>query len=155
MSDEAKLLKDTVVIVTGGGNGGGAEPAKLAALNGAWVVVNDLGVTEDGDSAMTGQRTQSPRRYAVRGARPSPASETSRTGIPLERSLPTPCRPLAASTEASMTPGVVRDAFFHKMDERTWDLCVEINMKGASNVSRAARRCTLDRSGDVFAWNLI
>jgi NAD(P)-dependent dehydrogenase (short-subunit alcohol dehydrogenase family) len=39
----SKLLEGKVVIVTGAGRGVGAEIAKLAAREGASVVVNDLG----------------------------------------------------------------------------------------------------------------
>ena len=45
------LLHDKVVIVTGAGRGIGRGIALMAAANGAKVVVNDLGGSEDGSGA--------------------------------------------------------------------------------------------------------
>ena len=45
------LLQDKVVIVTGAGRGIGRGIALMAAANGAKVVVNDLGGSEDGSGA--------------------------------------------------------------------------------------------------------
>ena len=45
----ARILEGKVLIVTGAGRGVGAEIAKLAAKEGARVVVNDLGGDERGE----------------------------------------------------------------------------------------------------------
>ena len=45
------ILDNKVVLVTGAGRGIGAEVAKLAAAEGAKVVVNDLGGSVDGGGA--------------------------------------------------------------------------------------------------------
>jgi NAD(P)-dependent dehydrogenase (short-subunit alcohol dehydrogenase family) len=55
MSD---VLKGKVIIVTGAGRGVGAEIAKLAAKEGAKVVVNDLGGSEGGEGKDLGPAQQ-------------------------------------------------------------------------------------------------
>ena len=47
----APILRDKVLIVTGAGRGIGRAIAMMAAANGAKVVVNDLGGSEDGSGA--------------------------------------------------------------------------------------------------------
>ena len=34
--------------------------------------------------------------------------------------------------------GIVRDRIFHKMEEETWDVAINVNLKGSFNVARAA-----------------
>jgi NAD(P)-dependent dehydrogenase (short-subunit alcohol dehydrogenase family) len=51
-------LKGKVIIVTGAGRGVGAEIAKLAAKEGAKVVVNDLGGSEGGEGKDLGPAQQ-------------------------------------------------------------------------------------------------
>ena len=54
----AQVIEDKVVIVTGAGRGVGAEIAKLAAKEGAKVVVNDLGGNERGEGGDLGPAQQ-------------------------------------------------------------------------------------------------
>ena len=48
----AGCLQEKVVLVTGAGRGIGREIALLAAAEGAAVVVNDLGVSPEGESTL-------------------------------------------------------------------------------------------------------
>src|SRR5277367_6103806 len=54
----ANVLSGKVVLVTGAGRGVGAEIAKLAAKEGAKVVVNDLGGSESGEGSDLGPAQQ-------------------------------------------------------------------------------------------------
>ena len=138
MSDEHRFLDGKVIIITGAGNGIGAELAKMAGAQGAKVVVNDLGVNENGEGA-----DDAPARGVAEGivaaggeavaSFRNVADWDSAHGI-IDDALTAFGRIDGVINNA----GVLRDGIFHKMDEKAWDMCVNVNLKGAFNVSRAA-----------------
>src|ERR1700727_3179032 len=105
------MLKDKVVLVTGAGNGIGAEIAKLAAKQGARVVVNDLGTSQFGAGADT-----------------SPAQKVA------DETLKAYGRLDVVVNNA----GVLRDNMFHKMTDEDWQLVLGVTLSGYFYVSRAA-----------------
>jgi NAD(P)-dependent dehydrogenase (short-subunit alcohol dehydrogenase family) len=135
---DAKLLTGKVVIVTGAGGGVGEGIAKLAALHGAKVVVNDLGSTPGGEGADTtpAQRVVSEIKAAGGQAAPSFRSIATWDGAHgiIQDALDSYGRIDAVVNNA----GVLRDVIFHKMTQADWDIVRSVNLDGYFYVSRAA-----------------
>jgi NAD(P)-dependent dehydrogenase (short-subunit alcohol dehydrogenase family) len=133
------VLNGKVVLVTGGGGGIGRECALLAAREGAKVVVNDLGgsLRGDGDaSAPVAQATAEDIRKSGGDAIwncESVANLAAVKGI-VQQALDT-----FGGLDAVINPaGILRDGMFHKMSEQDWDAVIDVHLRGAFNVSRAA-----------------
>lgn len=134
----SKVLEGKVVIVTGAGRGVGAEIAKLAAAEGAKVVVNDLGGNERGEGG-----SLSPAQETVEAIRAA-GGEAIADGNNVA-SWDGAHKLVAAAIEAFgrldgvvNNAGTLRDTIFHKMTEADWDAVNDVNLKGVFNVTRAA-----------------
>lgn len=133
-------LADRTVIVTGGGRGLGEATAKAFADHGAKVVVNDLGVTSEGE-----------------GSDPQPANETvddiadaggeaeSHFGDVADLEY---CEQLMSDTVDTYGSvdtvinfaGILRDDFLVNMSEDDWDQVIRVHLKGHFGLIRAAGR---------------
>lgn len=118
----ADVLKGKVLIVTGAGRGVGAEIAKLAAKEGARVVVNDLGGSEGGEGSDIGPAQQVVNEIKAFGD----------VGAIVNNA------------------GILRDGIFHKMSEADWDSVLAVNLKGCFNVARAAAPHFKDKQKGAF-----
>src|SRR5271170_3706247 len=132
------MLKGKVVIVTGAGNGIGAEIAKLAAIYGASVVVNDVGVSTSGEgrNPAVAQGVVDEIRNAGGKAAPSIRSVADwdeAHGI-VQDALDAFGRVDVVVNNA----GIVRDVIFHKMSREEFDVVDQINLRGVFYVARAA-----------------
>jgi NAD(P)-dependent dehydrogenase (short-subunit alcohol dehydrogenase family) len=134
----ANVLQGKVVIVTGAGRGVGAEIAKLAAREGAKVVVNDLGGNERGEGGDLGPAHQVVEEIKRAGgeAIANGADVSSWEGA---HELVAAAINTYGDLDAVVNnAGILRDVIFHKMTEADWDAVVAVNLKGCFNVSRAA-----------------
>ncbi|SNC62616.1 NAD(P)-dependent dehydrogenase, short-chain alcohol dehydrogenase family [Marinobacter sp. es.048] len=133
-----KSLDGKVVIVTGAGRGVGAEIAKLAAREGAKVVVNDLGGDERGEGGTLSTAQEVVKAIESEGGQAvaNGANVASWQGAHdlVDMAIDTYGRLDGVVNNA----GVLRDGIFHKMSEADWDAVVDVNLKGCFNVSRAA-----------------
>jgi len=132
------VIAGKVVVVTGAGNGIGAEIARLAARNGARVVVNDAGVTpsgEGGDASVAGRIVDeivSQGGEAVASVR-NVADWDAAHGI-VQDALDAFGRIDVVVNNA----GILRDTMFHKMTREEFDSVDDVNLRGVFYVSRAA-----------------
>jgi NAD(P)-dependent dehydrogenase (short-subunit alcohol dehydrogenase family) len=132
------VLKGAVVIVTGAGRGVGAGIAKLAAAEGARVVVNDLGGNEGGEGSDLAPAAQVAEEIRKAGgeAIANGANVASWDGA---HELFAAAMKAFGDVDAIVNnAGVLRDTIFHKMSEPEWDAVVAVNLKGCFNVARAA-----------------
>jgi NAD(P)-dependent dehydrogenase (short-subunit alcohol dehydrogenase family) len=129
----SQLLAEKVVIITGSGRGVGEQLALEAARQGAWVVVNDLGKDEEGNSsaeivagnieAAGGTAMVSTHNIADRAAVDSLVSEIMEKWGRIDGLV--------------NNAGILRDRIFHKMSQEEWEASINVNLTGCFNTARA------------------
>jgi len=132
------ILDGKVVLVTGAGRGIGAEVAKLAAAEGAKVVVNDLGGDVSGAGADATPAQDVVREIEAAGGEAvvngdSVADYEAARGM-VKQAVDTFGRIDGVVNVA----GILRDVIFHKMTQDDWHAVINVHLKGTFNVSRAA-----------------
>jgi NAD(P)-dependent dehydrogenase (short-subunit alcohol dehydrogenase family) len=135
MSD---VLKGKVIIVTGAGRGVGAEIAKLAAKEGAKVVVNDLGGSEGGEGKDLGPAQQVVEEIKAAGGEAIANGANVASWEDANKLFAAALGAFGDVDAVINNAGILRDVMFHKMSEADWDLVAAVNLKGCFNVARAA-----------------
>jgi NAD(P)-dependent dehydrogenase (short-subunit alcohol dehydrogenase family) len=134
----AKLAEGKVIVVTGAGRGIGAAIAKLAAKEGAKVVVNDIGVGlagEGGDQSPAEETVSEIKKAGGEAvANYDSVAQFASAGKIIQCAMDTFGRIDGIVNNA----GILRDVIFHKMSEDDWDSVVTVMLKGAFNMSRHA-----------------
>lgn len=138
MSEAAKLLDGKVVVVTGAGGGVGKAVAVLAARQGARVVVNDLGVSLNGEKDAQSPAAAVVAEIVAAGgeaiANEGSVSEWDSASAMIEQAVSTFGRVDAVVNSA----GILRDAIFHKLEPSDFESVLRVHLFGAFNTSRAA-----------------
>lgn len=132
------ILDDRVVLVTGGGNGIGKDAALIAAAEGAKVIVNDLGGgPRGGDAGSAGPAESVAKEIREKGGQ-AIFSKDSVTDYDAMVALRETALKEFGGLHAVINPaGILRDAMFHKMDLKDWDIVVDVHLRGSFNVARA------------------
>jgi NAD(P)-dependent dehydrogenase (short-subunit alcohol dehydrogenase family) len=133
------VLSGKVVIVTGAAGGIGKECALLAAREGAKVLVNDLGGSVGGgDEGSAGPAQQTANEIKAAGGE-AVANSDSVTSMSAVKAMVEQAKDEFGGLHAIINPaGILRDKMFHKMTDEDWDKVIEVHLRGAYNVSRAA-----------------
>ena len=143
-------LKDKVVVVTGAGRGVGAEIAKLAALEGAKVVVNDLGGSETGEGGSLGPAQEVVAAIKAAGGEAIANGDNVASWEGAHHLIADTVKAFGRVDGVVNNAGILRDKIFHRMDEAEWDAVVAVNLKGCFNVARAAAPHFKDQNGGAF-----
>lgn len=145
------VLSGKVVIVTGAAGGIGKECALLAALEGAKVLVNDLGGSvAGGDEGDAGPAQQTANEIIAAGG-DAVANSESVASLESVRGMVEQAKSAFGGLHAIINPaGILRDGMFHKMSEDDWDKVIEVHLRGAFNVSRAAVELFRDQQEGSF-----
>ena len=132
------LLQDKVLIVTGAGRGIGRAIALMGAANGAKVVVNDLGGSEDGSGSDAIPADEVVEQIKAAGGE-AIASYGSVTDWDAAHDIVETAVNYFGRVDCVVNnAGNLRDAIFHKMTEEDFDSVINVHLKGTFNVSRAA-----------------
>ena len=133
-----KSLENKVVAVTGAGQGIGREIALLCAREGASVVVNDLGVSADGDGEDGNLSAAVVKEIESFGGRAfaNAASVSDPEGA--ESIIQDAVTQFGQIDAVVNNAGILRDTIFHKMSIHDWRSVIEVNLNGAFYVAKAA-----------------
>ncbi len=132
------MLDGKVAVVTGAGGGIGREIALAMALEGAAVVVNDVGASLAGEGVSGTPAEQTKQIIEQRGGRAVVSTDSV-------AEWPSACRIVQAAMDAFgridvvvNNAGILRDVIFHKMTPQDWTSVIGVHLNGSFFVSRAA-----------------
>lgn len=128
------MLLGKSVVVTGAGSGIGREIALAMAANGARVVVNDVGRTEQQGSAAEQVVAQIRAAGGEAVASPESVATPESAARIVQAALDTFGRIDGVVNNA----GIVRDRFFFNMSTEEWRAVLDVHLNGSFFVARAA-----------------
>ncbi|GAA3219963.1 SDR family oxidoreductase [Actinocorallia longicatena] len=131
-------LDGRVAVITGAGRGIGREHALLFAREGAKVVVNDLGGSNDGSGSDAGPAKQVVDEIIAAGGEAVANTDDVATfdgGAGLVRQAVAEFGRLDVVVNNA---GILRDRFIAQMDEAEWDSVIAVHLKGHFTVLRHA-----------------
>ena len=127
-----------VAIITGAGAGLGREHALLLACRGARVVVNDLGGSVSGEGADAQAAEAVVKEITAQGGSAVPDTNTVATVEGGSAIVRTALDTFGRVDIVVNNAGIVREGAFHKQTPEMFDAVLDVHLKGAVNVTRAA-----------------
>ncbi len=134
----AGCLQEKVVLVTGAGRGIGREIALLAAAEGAAVVVNDLGVSPEGESTLETPAASVVAEIVAAGGRAVANNDSITDAKAAQAMIEQAVSHFGRLDAVINNAGFLRDRIFHRMSHVDWEMVVDVHLTGYFNVSRAA-----------------
>lgn len=137
------MLNGKVVVVTGAGGGIGREIAMQAAAAGAKVVVNDIGVTLQGELLDQAGKALAPAEAVVQeiraaGGQAVASLDSVATAASANAIVQCALDHFGRIDGVVNNAGNLRDRSFHKMSEDEWRAVISVHLDGTFFVSRAA-----------------
>jgi NAD(P)-dependent dehydrogenase (short-subunit alcohol dehydrogenase family) len=132
------MLEGRVAVVTGAGGGIGREIAVAMALEGANVVVADIGVSLTGEGGSGTPAEQTKQIIEQRGARAAIATESVAEWAGAQRIVQCALDSFGRIDVVVNNAGILRDVIFHKMTPEDWTAVIGVHLNGSFFVSRAA-----------------
>ena len=132
------LLDGRVAVITGSGRGIGREFALCMASEGAKVVVNDVGVSLDGQGSEEDPAANVCREIEAMGGQAVPNYDSVTDFAGAERIINTAVESFGKIDILVNNAGIVRDRTLVKMDESDFDAVIAVHLKGSFNCARHA-----------------
>jgi NAD(P)-dependent dehydrogenase (short-subunit alcohol dehydrogenase family) len=132
------FLQDKVVAVTGAGRGIGRAVALACAAEGAAVVVNDYGVSIDGNEPSSEVADAVVREIESAGGTAVAIADDISTMAAGERIVQTALDRFGRIDGAVCVAGILRERMLFNMSEEEWDAVISTHLKGTFTVFRAA-----------------
>jgi NAD(P)-dependent dehydrogenase (short-subunit alcohol dehydrogenase family) len=131
-------LDGRVAIITGAGRGIGREHALLFAAEGAAVVVNDLGATNDGTGADISPAQQVVEEIEAMGGRAIVNGDNVADWQGAQRMINAAIETFGDLDILVNNAGILRDRVLVNMTEEEWDAVIAVHLKGHFAPSRWA-----------------
>jgi len=144
------ILADKVIVVTGAGRGIGRAIALLAAERGAKVVVNDLGVSAQGEVSSESPAGEVVNEIEKKGGEAVVSTSNVADWNGAHEIIKTALENFGRIDAVINNAGILRDAIFHKMKEEEFGAVISVHLKGSFNVSRAAAPHFRQQKSGVF-----
>ncbi len=148
--DVSGLLSGKVVIVTGAGGGVGEGIAKLAAAEGARVVVNDLGGDTNGEGSSMAAAQRVVNEIEEMGGQAAPSYHSIASWDGAHAIIKDAIDNFGRIDAVVNNAGVLRDSIFHKMTKEDWEIVRSVNLDGYFYVSRAAANYFKEQGSGAF-----
>jgi NAD(P)-dependent dehydrogenase (short-subunit alcohol dehydrogenase family) len=125
-----RALDGRVAIITGAGRGIGREHALLFALEGASVVVNDLGGGADGSGADAGPAQQVVDEIRAAGGQAVANTDGVSDWAGAERLVQQAIDEFGRLDVVVNNAGILRDGYIPGLTEDQWDAVIDVHLKG-------------------------
>jgi NAD(P)-dependent dehydrogenase (short-subunit alcohol dehydrogenase family) len=123
-------LDGRVAVITGAGRGIGREHALLFAREGASVVVNDLGGTNDGEGADIGPAQEVVEEITSAGGKAVANTDNVADWDGARAVIQQAVDEFGGLDVLVNNAGILRDAFIAGMTEAQWDAVIAVHLKG-------------------------
>jgi NAD(P)-dependent dehydrogenase (short-subunit alcohol dehydrogenase family) len=146
-------LDGKTIAITGAGRGIGRAVALACAEAGANVVVNDFGVSIDGNDPSSEIADEVVAEIKAAGGNAVAVADTVTTMAGGERIVQTAVDTFGSIDGVVCVAGILRERMLFNMSEAEWDPVIETHLKGTFTVFRAAApRMRAQKSGTMIGF---
>ena len=131
-------LDGKVAVVTGAGGGIGREIALALAAEGVSIVVNDIGVSLNGDGGSESPAQETSGLITQKGGKAVISNESVSSWASAQLVIKKAIDTFGKIDIIVNNAGILRDTIFHKMDPTDWENVINVHLNGSFYVSRAA-----------------